>query len=134
MAEGDAELVERMIDAWNRRDAEAIAALVESEVEYVNPPAAVEPGTRRGRDAVLTVCRKQWDARGDAEMEIVRTEARGDALISEIRMSRTLHGSEARINNRGLLAWNLREGRIARMAVLGAGSTFDQALAEAGLR
>jgi ketosteroid isomerase-like protein len=46
MSEGNVEIVRQILDAWNRRDIEGRIALVDPEVEYVNSPTAVEPGTR----------------------------------------------------------------------------------------
>ena len=38
----------RVYDAWNRRDEEELLALCDPEMEFVNSPTAVEPGTRQG--------------------------------------------------------------------------------------
>jgi ketosteroid isomerase-like protein len=50
-------LVHRAVDAWNRRDIEDLLALSDPEIEYVNSPTAVEPGTRRGSDEATAVFR-----------------------------------------------------------------------------
>ena len=62
MSQENVEIVRRMLDAWNRRDLEAILALGDPEGEFVNSPTAVEPGTRRGSDEVAAV---PSDAVGD---------------------------------------------------------------------
>ena len=61
-----------MVDAWNRRDLETMVALSYPEVEYVNSPTAVEPGTRRGIDEVKAVARAQWEILLDGRREIER--------------------------------------------------------------
>ena len=48
MSEENLEIIRRLVDAWNRQDAEAALAHIHPEGEYVNAPAAVEPGTREG--------------------------------------------------------------------------------------
>jgi ketosteroid isomerase-like protein len=48
MSQENVEIVRRSVDAWNRRDVEGALGLVNPDAEYVNPPSAVEPGTRRG--------------------------------------------------------------------------------------
>ena len=55
MSEENVEIVRRLIDAWNRQDIEGMLALIDPEAEYVNAPTAVEPGTRRGHDAIVAV-------------------------------------------------------------------------------
>src|SRR5215210_3775348 len=99
MSQENVEIVRRLLDAWNRQDAEGILALTDPEAEYVNAPMAVEPGTRRGHDELVTVLRKQWEALSGALQEIDRFHDRGDEIITEGRVSRTMPGSDARISN-----------------------------------
>lgn len=122
-----------VLDAWNRRDVEAAAALCDPEVEYVNPPNALEPGTRRGLDELRMVVSKQWEFMGDARQEIVALHERGERIISEVKVSRTMPGSEATIENRILSAWTVRDGLVRRLEVLGGGSEFEAAREAAGL-
>ena len=42
------EVVRSVYDAWAREDFPGPPELLDAGVEYVNPPGAVEPGTRRG--------------------------------------------------------------------------------------
>ena len=50
MSQENVELVRRLVDAWNRRDLDAMLDLGGGEeIAFVNSPTAVEPGTRRGR-------------------------------------------------------------------------------------
>jgi ketosteroid isomerase-like protein len=72
MSEENVEIVRRLMDAWNRQDPKGILALTDPEAEYVNAPTAVEPGTRRGHDELVTVLRKQWEALSGALQEIDR--------------------------------------------------------------
>ena len=46
MSEENIEMVRRLVDAWNRRDIEALLDLGGPEIAFVNSPTAVEPGTR----------------------------------------------------------------------------------------
>ncbi len=79
MTEERAAIVEAFVDAWNRRDIAAALELVGDDFEYVNPPNAMEPGTRRGADGVTDVMSKQWEALGDdARLEIDRTHHRDE--------------------------------------------------------
>ena len=73
MSEENVEIVRRMNDAWNSRDLEATLALADPDVEYVNSPTAVEPGTRRGHEGLTTVLQAQWEMLTDAWLEIEQT-------------------------------------------------------------
>ena len=69
MSEENVEIVRRLVDAWNRRDLEALVDLGDPEVSFVNSPTAVEPGTRRGMDEVAAAIRQQWEVL-DAQWEV----------------------------------------------------------------
>ena len=133
MSQGNAELVHGLVDAWNRQDIEAILAKTDPRAEYVNPANALEPGTRRGHDEVVSVFRKQWEALSGALSEIDRLHDRGDEIITEGRLSRTMPGSDTRISNPILMSFKFRDGKIVRFEQLGAGPDFPDALKAAGL-
>ena len=59
MSHENVEIIRRALAAWNDRDIEAMLALTDPEVEYVNSPTAVEPGTRRGHESLEEVLRTQ---------------------------------------------------------------------------
>src|SRR4051812_26957555 len=109
MSEENVEIVRDMLDAWNRQDAEGILALVDPDVEYVNLPTAVEPGTKRGHQGFATVLRRQWEGLPGAHQEIDRVHIRGDVIITEGHISRTMPGSENRIGNPILISWKFRD-------------------------
>ncbi|MEA2331560.1 MAG: SnoaL-like domain [Thermoleophilaceae bacterium] len=132
-AEG-AELVHRAVDAWNRRDAEDLMLLTDPEIEFVNSPTAVEPGTRRGPDEARAAVEAQWDILLDGRQEIDRIFDRGDEIISLGRLSRRMPGSEAVIQDRIVTSWKISDGRLTRVEVLGFGGTeVQEALKAAGL-
>ncbi len=134
MSEERVKVIEAMVGAWNGRDVQAAIGLVDDDFEYVNPPNAVEPGTRRGADGITIVMTTQWEALGDdSHMEIDRTHHREDDVITELDLSRGMPGSTARIEVKAVLQWTFEGDRLIRMEVLGAGSTFAEALAEAGI-
>jgi ketosteroid isomerase-like protein len=133
MSQENVETVQHLLAAWNRQDIDGVVALGDPEIEYVNAPGAVEPGTRRGLAEFAAVLRAQWDSLPDAHAEIARIHARGDEVIVESVVSRTMPGSDTRVGNPVLLSFKVRGGRIARMAVLGVGSEVQAALEAVGL-
>ena len=133
MSQENVEIIRRLVNAWNRQDIDGILALIHPDGEYVNAPAAVEPGTRRGHDEIVAVMRKQWDILSGASQEINRFHDRGEEIITEGRVSRTMPGSDARISNPILISWKFRDGSLIRLEQLGAGPEFAEALKAAGL-
>ena len=77
---------------------------------------------------------KQWDALGDdARFEIDRMHHREDHVITEARLSRGMPGSATRLEVKAAMRWTFEGDRLVRMEVLGNGSSFSDALAEAGV-
>ena len=133
MSQENVEIVRRVMDAWNRQDVEAMLALADAEVEYVNSPTAVEPGIRRGHDGLARVARTQWDSLPGGRQEIDRLHDRGEEVLSAGRVSRLMPGSEARIDTPILLSWTIRDGKVIRIEMLGVGPEFEKAVEAAGV-
>ncbi len=134
MSQEHVEIVRRVVEAWNRRDEEELLALGDPEAEWVNSPTAVEPGTRRGSDELMAVFRTQWEFLLDGRIEIDRIYDRGEEIVALGRLSRRMPEGDARIEDRWLSSWRIREGRVVRTEVLGFGSTeVREALKAAGL-
>jgi ketosteroid isomerase-like protein len=134
MSQENIEMVGRLLDAWNRRDLDAMLDLGGSELVFVNSPTAVEPGTRRGRDEVIEVARKQWEILADARFEVDKFFDRGDEVIALARLSRSMPGSDTQIEEPALSSYRFRDGKITQIEVLGFGRTeVAKALEAAGL-
>jgi ketosteroid isomerase-like protein len=131
MSQENLEIVHRALAAWNGRDIEAMLALTDPEVEYVNPPTAVEPGTRSGHESFEQVIRAQWEILSEARWELDRLYERGDKIVGLGRVSRRMPGSDARIEDRVLVAVSFENGKMTRMEVLGFGRAEVQAALEA---
>ena len=127
-------MVRSLVDAWNRRDLDAMLDLGGEELAFVNSPTAVEPGTRRGRDEVTEVARKQWEILADARIEIDEFFDRGDEIIALGRLSRSMPGTDSRIEEPYLGSYRFREGKLTQVEVLGYGNAeVQEALEVAGL-
>src|SRR4051794_35831189 len=128
------EWVRHALDAWNRRNIEDLLVLSDPEIEFVNSPTAVEPGTRRGFDEITAALRARWEILLDARQDIDRTFDRDDEIVTLGRLSRRMPGSEARIEQPILMSWTIHDGRITRIQVLGfGGDEVQAALSAAGL-
>jgi len=135
MSQENVEIVRRGLDAWNRRDMDALLDLGDFGIEFVNSSTAVEPGTRRGRDEVSAAVQAQWDFLTDGRFEVDQFFDRGDEIIALGRLSRRMPASDARIEDRFLGSYKFRNDKIIRVEVLGFGRAEVQAaLKAAGLR
>jgi ketosteroid isomerase-like protein len=135
MSHLNVEIVQRVLDAWNRRDLETLLALSNPEIEYVNSPTAVEPGTRRGFEGITAVWQTQWEILLDGRLETDRIYDRGEEIVVLGRLSRRMPEGDARIEDQYLISWTIRDGKVVRSAVLGFGRTeVAKGLEAAGLR
>jgi ketosteroid isomerase-like protein len=134
MSQENVEIVQRVFDAWNRRDVEELLALSDPEIEFVNSPTAVEPGTRRGFEEITAVWRAQWEILLDGRIEIDRIYDRGAEVFTLGRLSRRMPEGDARLEDRYLGSWAIRDGKVVRSAVVGFGrAEVAKALEVAGL-
>jgi uncharacterized protein len=134
MTQENVEIVHRVFDAWNSRDEEKSLTLTDPEIEFVNSPTAVEPGTRGGSDEITAVWRTQWEILLDGRVEIDRVYDRGDEIFALGRLSRRMPEGDARIEDRYFSSWKIRDGKVVRSAVLGFGrAEVEAALEAAGL-
>jgi ketosteroid isomerase-like protein len=109
-------------------------ALGDPEMEYVNSPTAVEPGTRHGPNELLAVVRMQWEILLDGRAEIDRIYDRGEEIVVLARFSRRMPEGDARIEDRSLASWMIRDGKVVRAEVLGFGrAEVGKALEATGL-
>jgi ketosteroid isomerase-like protein len=134
MSEKNVEIVRCLVDAWNRRDLDAMLDLGGEEIAFVNSPTAVEPGTRRGREEVSAAAEKQWEILADGRTEVDKFFDRGDEVITLGRVSRRMPGSDDRIEEPVLASYQLSDGKLTRVEVLGFGrAETEKALEAAGL-
>jgi len=74
--------VRESLRAMERGDVEWIAAQAHPDVEFVNPPYALEPGTRLGIEGVRTAFRNMLDAFEELRFESERVVDLGDRVIA----------------------------------------------------
>jgi hypothetical protein len=89
--------------------------LLDPEIEWVNPPEAIDPGVRRGIDGWITAFKNLREALGVNRVDIERLEEAGDLVATSIVLHGKAPGSgiEMEFPPRGAL-WTLSGGRLAR--------------------
>jgi ketosteroid isomerase-like protein len=73
--------------AMERGDVDAIVAVSDPDVEFVNPPTAVEPGTRRGHDGLRLGLGGMLEVFDDLRIEPHRIDDLGDRVVVTGRFS-----------------------------------------------
>src|SRR4051794_5461472 len=81
MSEENVEIVRAIHEALARGESPATLRLLHPDIEYVNPPGAVEPGTRRGIAAYEDALRAINDAFEDIRIEVREIKDVGDQVV-----------------------------------------------------
>ena len=102
---------ERLID----RDPERLLEqLFTPDVEYVNPPEAVEPGTRRGPVAVARAFRSSAEFYDLPWNDLRELFDCGDTVVAAVSFRTRGRGSHSEVVQQEAHSWTLRDGRVAR--------------------
>jgi ketosteroid isomerase-like protein len=132
MSQENVELVRHIYESGLfDRDPEELLELATSDVEYVNPPYAVEPGVRYGLVAVAQAMRRFAEVWEKSRHELRELYDCGDIVVAAVSWHIRNRGSEMELVNEEAHTWTLREGRIARFEW---GQDLDSALEAVRLR
>ena len=97
------------------RDPDELLKLATPDVEYVNPPYAVEPGVRHGVVAVAQAMRRFAEVWEESRHELRELYDYGDVVVAAVSWHIRSRGSQKELVNQEAHTWTLREGRIATL-------------------
>jgi ketosteroid isomerase-like protein len=123
MSSQNVELVRAIYELWERN--ESARHLIDSELEYVNPPDAVETGTRRDRGALQSVRDVYPDFTVRPERFI---DAGAEIVVPGSVQGTSLSGVE--VNALQTYVWTVRDGRAVRFRWF---NELEEALEAVGL-
>jgi ketosteroid isomerase-like protein len=133
MSQENVEIVRRIYDeGLIDRDPEGwLLELATSDIEYVNPTYAVEPGVRRGPVAVVRAMRGFAEVWENSRHELHELFDCGDSVVAAVSWYTRSRGSESELLQEEAHTWGLRKGRITRFEW---GKDLGTALEAAGLQ
>src|SRR4051794_35481945 len=85
MAEANVDAVRAVYAAWARADLPGPPELLDDEIEYVNPPEAAEPGTRRGIAEFARAVERAFEEWEISQLEPEEMTAAGDEVAVVVR-------------------------------------------------
>jgi ketosteroid isomerase-like protein len=112
------------------RDPEELLNLATPDVEYINPPYAVEPGVRRGLGAVAQAMRRFAEVWEESHHELRELYDYGEVVVAAVSWHTRSRGSDRDLVNEEAHTWTLHEGRIVRFEW---GQDLGKALEAAGV-
>jgi ketosteroid isomerase-like protein len=116
MSEENVDVVQRIYSEglFDRDPDRIVEEFATPEIEYINPPEAVEPGIRRGRAKVAKALRssaEMFDSRRHEVHELFDCE---DAVVAAVSFRARIRGSGAELIQEEAHTWTFHDGRIVR--------------------
>ncbi len=131
MSQENVEIVRRIYEeGLIDQDPEWLLELATPDIEYVNPPYAVEPGVRRGPVEVVRAMRAFNEVWEKSRHQLHELFDCGDIVVAAVSWYTRSPGSESELVQEEAHSWSLRKGRIARFEW---GRDVGKALEAAGL-
>jgi ketosteroid isomerase-like protein len=108
-----------------------LLALLDPEVEYVNPADAIEPGTRSGFADVAKAFAFSLETFESTRYEVMEVFAAADVVVAWVHFHARGRGSDVEVVQPEAHTWSFRDGLIVRFEW---GRDLDAALEAAGLK
>ena len=108
MSKDNVEIVSAIYQAW--ADGRSAAPFIHKDLEYVNPPDAIETGTKIGRGHLNSV----RDVFPDTRFEVERYIDAGDDVVVIAKMIGRGSSSGALTERRQSFIWTVADGQAVR--------------------
>jgi ketosteroid isomerase-like protein len=116
MSQENVDTVRALYRQWNRGDLSGFSELLAEDAEFVNPPEAVEPGTRRGPDGFAAAWWAVIDSFGSSSHEVLHLHDAGEAVIASVLFRGEGTESGIGVQQPEFHVWTFRGGKISRFA------------------
>ena len=130
MSFDNVEVVRHIYGAWGKEGSPVASGLLDPDIEWVNPPDAVERGTRQGLDAFGAAADTVSDTFEGVGIQIDEMLDAGDRVVVLATLRGRGRGSGADIERRQGYIWTIRDGKATRFEWF---TTPEDALRAAGL-
>jgi uncharacterized protein len=124
------EVVRHIYAVWGEEGSPIPSGLLDPEIEWVNPPEAVEPGTRRGIDAFAAAAESVSETFDGVGVEIDELLDAGNRVVVVATLHGRGRGSGADVERRQGYIWTIRDGKAIRFEWF---TSADDALTAAGV-
>jgi ketosteroid isomerase-like protein len=129
MSQENLESLERAIDAFNRRDLNALLAGADPEIVFTPRLAVVEGASYHGHDGIRKALETQMSTFPDWKLEVLEVRSHGDLTIATARGHGHGAGSDIHIED---MAWWVQKWRDGKCLSWQTYSSEAEALEAAG--
>jgi ketosteroid isomerase-like protein len=116
MSAENVEVVRRLYEAWRERGFGVVPELMDPDIEYVNPPYAVEPGTRHGHEGFAEAARNLLNVYGNYEVSDATLHDLGERIVVIARVATRSTGNDVPIEAARGYVFDVRDGLVTRFA------------------
>jgi uncharacterized protein len=131
LSQENVDVIRRIYSVWAKEGSPLPSGLLDSQIEWVNPPDAIERGTRRGLDAFGTAVGAVSDTFAGVGVDIDEMLDVGDRVVVLATLHGRGRGSGAEVERRQGYVWTLRDGKAVRFEWF---NSPDDAMRAAGVR
>ena len=114
MSQENVEIVRRVYEAWARNELPGPARLFDAQIEYANPPDAVEPGTRHGLVAFTRAVHDAFEGWGAWQIEPEEFIPAGEQVAVVVRYRAHWRTSGVDVAAHESALWTVRDGKVVR--------------------
>jgi ketosteroid isomerase-like protein len=111
MSQENLTIVRAIHEALARGESPATLGLLHPDIEYVNPPGAVEPGTRRGIAAYEDAMRSMHESFGHVRIDVREIKDVGDQVVVLATFIARGRSSGAQRQHEDGYVWTVRDGK-----------------------
>jgi ketosteroid isomerase-like protein len=116
MSQENVAIVKRLYEAWQEHGFGVVPALMDPEIEWVNPPDAVEPGTRHGHAGFAEAAGSFSSVYSESRVTDATFYDAGERIAVTASMASRGAGSEFPIDSQRGYVFDVRDGRVTRFA------------------
>jgi ketosteroid isomerase-like protein len=114
VSQENVDVIRRIYAVWAKEGSPVPSGLLDSQIEWVNPPDAIERGTRSGVDAFATAVGAVSDTFAGVGVDIDEMLDVGDRVVVLATLHGRGRGSGAEVERRQGYVWTLRDGKAIR--------------------
>jgi ketosteroid isomerase-like protein len=130
VSQENVDVVRRIYAVWAKEGSPVRSGLLDPNIEWVNPPDAVEHGTHRGLDAFAGAVDAVSDTFEGVGVDIDEILDAGDRVVVLATLRGRGRGSGADVERRQGYVWTLRDGKVIRFQWF---NNPDDAMSAAGV-
>ncbi len=116
MSQENAEVIRALYERWNRNDLLVFLEVLRPDAEFVNPPDAIEPGTRTGYRGFTAVGETMSETFSSSSHEVLKLQAAGPHVMASVIFRAEGTGSGVSVEQPEFHVWTFHDDKVSRFA------------------